>query len=397
MIRVAVLTVGRSDFSILYPFVAQLVADPAFDAGMWVGGAHFDPNAGETRKDVIASGLPIWAELPCTVFEPTPAQTNRAMAEQMQGVAAALAASTPDVVVILGDRFEAVAVGLALVPHNVPIAHISGGSVTEGAIDDVFRHCLTKMAAFHFCDLPAFARRIQAMGEDPARIFAVGALGLDGIHTAPRFAFADLAAGFELPDHFAPGFILATVHPETRAPQMTRDMVDGLLTALIATDQPVIFTYPNADPHADLIISAITKAAQTQPNIHVVKNFGLRWFYTAMDHASCVVGNSSSGIIEAASFGLPVVNIGDRQKNRYCEGNVIHCPVDRLAMAQALAKATSPEMRNSLQGFKNPYGDGQSGKRVATVLRGVDWTQDHATKVFYDADPAYTGQLAEGL
>lgn len=393
MTRVAVLTVGRSDFSILHPLMTALLADAQFDAGLWVGGGHFDPNTGFTRDDVVASGLPIWAELPCTVFETAPPQTNLAMAEQMQSVAAALAMSRPNVVVILGDRFEAVAIGLALVPHNIPVAHISGGSITEGAIDDVFRHCLTKMAAFHFCDLPVFARRIQAMGEDPARIFAVGALGLDGVAHAPRFGFDELAAQFDLPPAFGTGFILATLHPETRAPEVTQDMVDGLLVALRATDQPVIFTYPNADPHADLIITAITKAAKTEPNIHVIKNFGLRWFYTAMAHATCVVGNSSSGIIEAGSFGLPVVNIGNRQKNRYCEENVIHCATDEQSITMAVAKACSPAMRARLKAFQNPYGDGHAVPRVLTALRAIDWAQTDATKVFYDADPTYTGQL----
>lgn len=387
MTRVAVLTVGRSDFSILFPLVTALVADPAFDAGFWIGGGHFDPGTGETRRDVAASGLPIWAELPCTVFDP--AQTNAAMVEQMQAVPAAVSTSSPDLVVILGDRYEAAAIGLALVPHNIPIAHFSGGSVTEGAIDDVFRHCLTKMANFHFCDLPAFAKRIQAMGEDPARIFAVGALGLDGIQTATRHSFTELAAEFGLPEHFSEGFILATLHPETRSPTTTQHLIDEFLEALRETGRPVVFTYPNADPQADLIVSGITAAAGQ--NLRVIKNFGLRWFYTAMDHAICVAGNSSSGVIEAASFRLPVVNIGDRQKNRYCEENVIHCAADSKAIAQALARAVSPEMHARLANFQNPYGDGRAVQRVLEALRNVNWHEDNTTKVFFDADPAYDG------
>lgn len=374
MTRVAVLTVGRSDFSVLHPLVVALLQDDTFDVGLWVGGGHFDPNTGETRQDVIASGLPIWAEIPCTVFAPTPNDTNRAMAEQIQGVAGALAVSAPDIVVILGDRFEAVSIGLALVPHNIPIAHISGGSITEGAIDDVFRHCLTKMSTLHFCDLPEFAQRIEAMGEDPACIFAVGALGLDGIKAAPRLGFAELAAQFDLPDHFSNGFILATLHPETRAPQDTQNMVDGLLEALAATGEPVIFTYPNADPYSDVIIKSINAAAQNNPNICVVKNFGLRWFYTAMNLATCVVGNSSSGIIEAASFGLPVVNIGDRQKGRYCEYNVIHCAIDPPSIVAGVTKAISPDMRAAMVGFQNPYGDGQAIPRVIHALHTVNWS-----------------------
>ena len=220
-------------------------------------------------------------------------------------------------------------------------------------------------------------------------------LGLDGIATAPRFGFAELSEQFDFPEHFGKGFVLATLHPETRAPQKTQNMIDGLLEALETTGEPVIFTYPNADPYSDVIIAAITKRAQENPNVVVIKNFGLRWFYTAMNLATCVVGNSSSGIIEAASFGLPVVNIGDRQKGRYCEDNVIHCAIDTPSIVAAVATAIRPDTRAKLADFQNPYGDGRAIPRVLNVLSSIQWSQGQATKEFYDVDTAYSGKMLE--
>lgn len=393
-LRVAVVTVGRSDFSILHPFLRVLEAAPDVDMGLWVGGAHFDPAAGPTIEDVRGTRLPIWAELPCTVFDKSPAGTARAMAEQMQGVATALEANPhPDLIVILGDRFEAIAVGQAIVAYNIPVAHISGGSVTEGAIDDVFRHCLSKIAAFHFCEVPDFARRIQQMGEAPGTIHTVGALGLDGVRAVPREPYAELARQFGFPDHFAPGYALATLHPETRSLQTTETMVSAMLKALRGTGLPIVLTYPNADPHADVIITAIEAEAAANPDVHLVKNFGIRWFYTAMEHAGLIVGNSSSGIIEAGSFRLPVVNIGDRQFGRYCEENVIHCAPEMAAISAALAQAVDPGTAKMLKGFRNPYGDGHATERILAALRDIDWTKDHARKGFAAVDPEFTGTM----
>lgn len=394
-VHIAVLTVGRSDFSILHPLVRDLCADPGFDVGLWVGGAHFDATSGDTAQDVRATGLPIWAELRATAFGAGPTTTIRAMAEQTAEVARVLdAGPRPDMVLILGDRFEAVAIGLALVPANIPVGHISGGSITEGAIDDVFRHCLTKIAAIHFCDVPDFARRIQTMGEDPARIFTVGALGLDGIARTTPAPLAEMADHFGFGADLRPGYVVATLHPETRAPDLTGAMAEAMIAALRADGRQVIFTYPNADPQSDVIIAAITRAAAETPDFHVVRNFGLRWFYTALHHAGMMVGNSSSGIIEAASFALPVVDIGDRQKGRYCGGNVIHCGITQAQIASALAQAASDGMAHRMTGFVNPYGDGQAARRIHAALGALDWGADLATKRFHAVDPGFAGAMA---
>lgn len=400
--RIAVVTVGRSDFSILRPLVQLLRATPGFDAGFWVGGAHFDPAGGMTLRDIEASGLPVWARVQAQSFGHTPAGTAAAMADQLRGFGAAAEGATaeggagprPDLVLILGDRFEAVAAGLALVPFGIPVGHLSGGSITEGAIDDVFRHALSKLAALHFCDLPEFARRIQQMGEEPARIFTVGALGLDGVRAAPPRDFAALRDQFAF-DGLQPGYVLATLHPETRSPALTRPMAEAMVAALAASGRQVIYTYPNADPGADQIIEVLQGAAAAHPGQFLVRNFGFAWFYTAMAHAGLVLGNSSSGIYEAASFGLAVVDIGDRQKNRFHGANVLHCGPTQPEIAACLAQATAPGMAALLAGFHNPYGDGRAAQRILRVLQDLDWAYLASPKRFVALDPDFIGMQVE--
>lgn len=393
--RIAAVTVGRSDFSILRPLCEALDAAPDFNLTLWVGGAHFDPTGGLTLRDIEASGLPIGARIEAADFGHDPAAIARNMAAQTAGFGAAAAAAIaagerPDLVLILGDRFEAIAAGLAMVPFGLPVAHVSGGSITEGAIDDMFRHALTKLSALHFCDLPEFARRIRQMGEEPWRIFVTGALGLDGILARPVAPLSELAAAFGL-DGLAPGYVLATLHPETVAQDRTPAMAQAMVAALAdwaqaAPGRQVVYTYPNADPGADAIIAAIEAAAR-QPGCHVVRNFGSRWFYSAMAHAGVVVGNSSSGIYEAASFGLPAVDIGDRQRGRLHGANVLHCTGEAGAIAAALTQAGT--LAPALAGMANPYGDGQAGARLLSALRGLDWGRLAAPKRFLPADPAF--------
>lgn len=380
--RIAVVTVGRSDFSILRPLVQRLCHDARFDAGLWVGGAHFDPASGRTVDDIVASGLPIWARIDAQSYGHTPAGTVAAMSHQLAGFGHAITAGPrPDLVIILGDRFEAIAAGLACVPHNLPVAHLSGGSVSEGAMDDVFRHALTKIACLHFCDIPDFARRIRQMGEQPARIFTVGALGLDGIAAAEPRAFDEFVTQFAFTG-LQPGYVLATLHSETRYPERTGPMAHAMVAALAASGRQVIYTYPNADPGSAEIIAAITAAARTHAGHHVVRNFGSTWFYTALAHAGMVVGNSSSGLYEAGSFRLPVLDIGERQKGRFHGRNVLHCAATEADIAKGL-QATAA-LSGELKDFVNPYGDGRAADRIVDVLAGLDWGDMASPKVFAD-------------
>lgn len=394
--RVAVVTVGRSDFAIVRPLCRLLSIEPGFDCGLWVGGAHFDARAGLSLDEVRASGLKIWAEIAPPDQPRTPAGTVAVMADQLAGFGRVIATGPrPDLVIILGDRYEAIAAGLATVPFNLPVAHISGGSVTEGAIDDVFRHCLTKIAALHFCEIPEFARRIRQMGEAPERIHTVGALGLDTIGDGADVPLAALRDRFGLPATLGPGYALATLHPGTRDPDAAGAMAAAMVAALQEAGMTVIHTYPNADPGADRIIAVIEAVAAKDPRHHIVPNFGADWFRIALAHAGLVIGNSSSGIIEAASFGLPVIDIGDRQKGRFHGGNVLHAAAEAGDIGRALVIARSPAMASRLQGSVNPYGDGRAARRILSVLAGLDWASLAGAKPFCAPDPGFDGEWSE--
>lgn len=394
--RIAVVTVGRSDFSILSPLCNRLHSDPNFEFGLWVGGAHFDKQSGETISVVRESGLPIWAEIHSSGFSKTALGTVFGMADQIAGFGRAAGVSPqPDMVLILGDRYEAIAAGLAMVPFNIPVGHISGGSLTEGAMDDVFRHCLSKIASAHFCEIPDFARRIQQMGEEPQTIFTVGALGLDGIVEAAPRSFEEFSSHFDFGSCLEPGFVLATLHPETRAPELTEIMALNMIKALEATGLSVIYTYPNADPFADTIIAAIEAAGLRNKAHHVVKNFGASWFYTAMAYAGLVIGNSSSGIIEAASFHLPVVDIGDRQKGRFHGANVIHSSIGEAEIIAAIGQARSSDMRATVAATVNPYGDGHTADRIIALLKKHYMNKEKRIKSFSMVDPDFSGKLSE--
>lgn len=389
---VAVATFGRSDFSILRPLVARLVDTEGFRAGFWVGGAHFDEASGCTVRDVEASGLPVWARLEGAgdYGDRSPLGTAGVMAAQLTAFARLADAQRPDLVLILGDRFEAVAAGLAMVPLGVPVGHLSGGSITEGAIDDVFRHCLTKISAVHLCDLPRFAQRIQHMGEDPATIVTTGALGLDALVAARPHPFEEFATHFGLAG-LRPGYILATLHPETRHAARTADMADAMVSAIARSGRQVVYTYPNADPGSDAVITRI-EAAASAPDAFCVRSFGAAWYPTAMAHAAMMVGNSSAGIIEAATFHLPVVDIGDRQKGRDHGPNVIHCDRDPASVAAAIERAGSAAF-GPAAAAGNIYGDGRGAERVVTALAGLDWDRLGAPKRFTDPDPSFRGDL----
>lgn len=391
---VAVATFGRSDFSILRPLVARLVDADGFDAGLWVGGAHFDEVSGYTVRDIEASGLPIWARVEDSsdYRDRSPQSTVEVMAAQLTGFARAAEQARPDLLLVLGDRFEAVSAGLAMVPLGVPVGHISGGSITEGAIDDVFRHCLTKIAALHFCELPRFARRIHHMGEDPATIFTTGALGLDALVAAQPHSFDEFAAHFRF-DGLRPGYVLATLHSETRQVGLTADMAAATVSAIAGSGRQVVYTYPNADPGSDAVIAKIEAAAQ-EPDAFCVRSFGAAWYPTAMAHAAMMVGNSSGGIIEAATFNLPVVDIGERQKGREHGANVIHCGRDEASIAAGIGRAGSADFRRAAEAG-NIYGDGRGAERVLAALTTLEWDRLGRPKRFVDPDPSFRGKLME--
>jgi len=293
------------------------------------------------------------------------ADPGRRMGALTAAFAEGLAGERPDIIVLTGDRYETLAAAGAASLAGVVIAHLHGGELTLGAMDDAFRHAITKLAHLHFPATDAAAARLIRMGEEDWRITTAGAPGLDLLMSAPPMPRGDFFRALDMDDPGA--FILATWHPETLTADGGAAGLEALLAALSGLGRPVLFTGVNADPGGAGQAARIRAWAEGQAGVHLIPSLGSR-YAPALAHAAAMAGNSSSGIIEAAAFALPVVNVGDRQKGRDRGANVIDATADPAAVRQALSRALDPAFRSSLTGRANPYGDGRAGPRIAARL-----------------------------
>ncbi len=347
-----------------------------------VCGAHLSKHFGYTIRDIEADGFPVSDRLETYAGAGSPNDLTNAMARGIELFGQAFQRSAPDILLVLGDRYEMFAATAAAVPFAIPIAHISGGETTEGAIDEAFRHAITKMSHIHFVATEAYGTRVRQLGEDPARIFVTGAPNLDRVTELELLGADELGSvlGIELRERP----LLVTYHPATLETADTGTQVSEVLHALSEFPRTTVITYPNADMGSSVIIEAIEDFAHGKPNVHVVKNLGSRNYMSIMSCAAAMVGNSSSGIIEAASFALPVVNIGIRQRGRVRGRNVIDVAVDRKNIANGIRLALSPSFRDGLAGMANPYGDGRAAGRIVAALRRTSVGTSLLQKSFSD-------------
>lgn len=364
--KILVLTTSRADFGIYKPVLAALADHPALEPMIIATGTHLEPAFGETIKEVEASGYPIAARFACIAEGDNPVDIGLSMARATSGMAKALNDNPADLLLVLGDRFEMLAAASAAPPFGLPIAHIHGGEETEGAIDNVFRHMLTKMSHLHFCATELSARRIRQMGELSSRVIVSGAPALDAIATTELLSRTDLAKQFGLP---AEGpFLLATYHPVTLDLKATDQETEALFAAIEEDGRPTVFTAANADTAGRRLNERIKEFVKNRPTMRLVGHMGARGYFSAMAEADIMIGNSSSGILEAASFGLPVVNIGDRQKGRERSPNVIDCTGEAKAITSAITRADTPAFRKSTSKKHNIYGDGRAGAKIADAI-----------------------------
>jgi UDP-hydrolysing UDP-N-acetyl-D-glucosamine 2-epimerase len=383
MRRIGVISVARSDYGILRPVLERIVADDELELLLYVSGAHLDERFGHTVNEIEADGFPIAERIPLPQLGADAASTATALGALTDGIAGAYDRTKPDLLVVLGDRIEMLAAVAAAMPFGIPIAHLHGGERSEGSLDELTRHALTKLSHLHFPATEEYARRIEQMGEESWRVTVAGAPGLDNLKR-----FEPLSRD-ELRDRFAVDadepFLLVTFHPSTLAPERTESELTALLAALERSGLSVIATYPGADPGGRAVAERLEQfAASANGNVQLVTSLGTDGYFTLMSKAAAMVGNSSSGIIEAASFQLPVVNVGDRQDGRVRATNVIDAPAEADAIAAAIERATSPEFRKSLGGLVNPYGDGKAAERIVARLRSVELDERLRRKSFED-------------
>ncbi|WP_052639863.1 UDP-N-acetylglucosamine 2-epimerase [Pseudorhizobium banfieldiae] len=383
MRRLLITTAGRSDYGIYHSILNRIEAEPELDYSLLVTGQHLSTAGGETVREIERDGRPIAARIPLPETMSNCAAVADAMAAALAGTGALLARGAFDIAVVLGDRFEMFATTAACVPFNIPIAHIHGGEVSFGAVDDSLRHAMTKMAHLHFVATDDYARRVRQMGEEDWRIMVSGAPALDTIMNANLPDRAALSSKFGISLDEPP--LLVTFHPVTRQFGEAGHQTRALLAALEAVDHPVVLTAPNADVESDVIRMLMTDFVRRRPGRSwLVESFGALNYLAMLRESRAMVGNSSSGLIETPGFQLPTVNIGDRQKGRTRAANVIDCAADKNAIEAAIYKAIGPVFRASLASMANPYGDGHAADRIVSRLRDIPIDHRLIAKSFVD-------------
>ncbi|MFH1058080.1 MAG: UDP-N-acetylglucosamine 2-epimerase [Pseudomonadota bacterium] len=387
MRRIALVTTGRADWGIYRPLLTAMAADPELELQLVVAGMHLAPEFGLTVRAVEAEGWPIAARVECLLSSDTPAGAATSLGLAVMGYGQALARLAPDLLVVLGDRFEMFAAAAAAAPLRLPVAHLYGGELTLGAMDDALRHAITKLGHLHFVATADYARRVIQMGEEPWRVTLCGALSLDNLAQLDLPGRAELEADLAL--RLEPAPLLVTYHPETLAAQEPAAQMAEVLAALAEFRRPSIFTLPNADPGGRGLAAMVQEFCAANPWAQVRDNLGTRRYFGLMRLAAAMVGNSSSGIIEAPSLGLPVVNIGGRQDGRTRASNVIDVACRRGAIAAGIARACRLGWKEALAGLPSPYNQGREA--AGLIVAGLKTPRTRAEllrKGFNDQPPA---------
>jgi UDP-N-acetylglucosamine 2-epimerase (non-hydrolysing)/GDP/UDP-N,N'-diacetylbacillosamine 2-epimerase (hydrolysing) len=379
---IGVVTVARSDYGLLRPVLRAIEQHPQLELHLLVGGMHLAAEFGRTISMIEDDGFTVGASVAAPVDTDDPAGIARAMGRGTIGFGEALGERRPDVLLVLGDRYETHAAVTAALPFALPVAHVHGGESTEGLIDEAIRHSITKMSHLHFAATEEYGRRIVQMGESPWRVTVSGAPGLDEIRVLEPLGGDELEREYGL--RVTPETLLVTYHPVTLEIEETEARVRALLDALEASGRDVVFTAPNADTSRDLVARAIDELVARSDRAVLVRDLGTRAYLTLLGRVAAMVGNSSSGIIEAASFRLPVVNVGSRQQGRARAANVIDTGDSRDEILDGIRRAVAPEFRAGLHGLENPYGDGHAAARIVSVLAEVPLDRRLIVKSFHD-------------
>jgi UDP-N-acetylglucosamine 2-epimerase (non-hydrolysing)/GDP/UDP-N,N'-diacetylbacillosamine 2-epimerase (hydrolysing) len=366
--RIGVVTTSRADYSHLYWPLRELAAHSDVELGLFTLGAHLSPDFGSTIKEIERDGFPIRSRIECLLSSDTDTGMAKTIGIAILGLADALTSWRPDLLLLIADRYEMLAPASVALALRIPIAHIEGGEVSQGAIDDQVRNALTKMAAIHFTSTPTARRRVIAMGEEPWRVHHAGAPSLDHITRSSLLNRAALEAKLGLA--LAPPTLVVAWHPVTILRE-TNAEAEAFFAALAQAPGQLIFVYPNSDAGSLALIERTKELASTRAQTHIFVNLDAVTYWSLLGNADAIVGNSSSGIMEAASFALPAVNVGMRQQGRERARNVIDAPAETAAILAAITQSLRPEFRKTLLGMANPYGDGTTAKTIARVLTTV--------------------------
>lgn len=381
--KICIVTGTRAEYGLLKPLIDILRESPEVDLQLMVTGMHLSPEFGLTVKFIEQDGLVPDKKVDMLLSSDTATGIIKSMGVGMIGYADALADLKPDLLVVLGDRYEIMAVVTAALIHKIPVAHLHGGEITEGAYDDPIRHCITKMSHLHFTATEAYRHRVIQLGEQPGNVYNAGAIGLDNIDRLALLTKAELEEQLDI--RFAAFNYLVTFHPATMAHTSAAVQFQALLDAIDEQENSFfIFTKANSDTDGRIINKMIDDyVAQHKHKAVAYTSMGQLRYLSAMQMCDAVVGNSSSGIIEAPSFRKPVINIGDRQKGRIQGAGVINVPASRKEISAAFAAIKDEALVQQIQDAANPYHAGNTAEKIARVLLQTDFTT-LIPKAFHD-------------
>ncbi|MCI9492558.1 MAG: UDP-N-acetylglucosamine 2-epimerase (hydrolyzing) [Lachnospiraceae bacterium] len=380
MKKICVITATRAEYGLLKPLVKQLMRTPGLETQLVATGAHLVESLGNTWQEIEKDNIGIYKKIPIQSQGDESYHATLTMANALVQFGKYFQEEKPDLLVVLGDRTELLAFCAAAVNEHIPIAHIHGGELTQGAVDDSIRHAVTKMSYLHFTSTEEYRKRVIQMGEEPGRVYHVGALGVENILNEELLSreLLECAAGFPASQDYA----VVTFHPVTLEPDTAIGQVKELFAAMQA--KPELFyliTKANADAGGRAINEFMEHMSANCPNMKLVASLGVKRYLSAVKYARFVLGNSSSGIIEAPSLGVPTVNIGDRQKGRIMAGSVLCCEPEKKRILAAMEQA----MHMAGGRWENPYGDGGTSRKIVSVLKG--WLEEgriDLKKKFYD-------------
>ncbi|MEA5136817.1 MAG: UDP-N-acetylglucosamine 2-epimerase [Candidatus Fimivivens sp.] len=382
MRKICVVTGSRAEYGLLFSLMTALKKSRSWRLQVVVTGMHLAPEFGLTYREIEKDGFSIDEQIEMQLSSDTPVGTAKSVGLGIIGFADAFTRLKPDIIILLGDRYEIFAAAQAAMIEKIPIAHIAGGDVTEGAFDEAIRHSITKMAQLHFVTNAKSWQRVRQLGENPAYIFNVGHIGIDLINALPRMSRAELEQ--DLGIKLCEKNLLITFHPATLDAEPSEMQFDELLFALkrLGRNIGLIFTHPNADPEGRRIIRKIEEFTAQHLNAVSFPSLGQLRYYSMIEQVDAVVGNSSSGVYEVPSFHKPTINIGDRQKGRLLAPSVICCPAQRAAIFDAVQKAFELNCINS----ENPYGDGGSVVKILEILGRFKNFKPLVKKQFFEMD-----------
>ncbi|WP_017211317.1 UDP-N-acetylglucosamine 2-epimerase [Clostridium beijerinckii] len=370
MRKIAVVTGTRAEYGLLKNTLSRIKKNRNLELQLIVTGAHLSEDFGHTIDEILEDGFVVDEKLPILMSAEGKGSIPKEMGLLMIQLSQTFERLKPDILLVLGDRYEIFAAVSTAMTMNIPIAHISGGEVTEGAIDEQIRHAITKMSNIHFPGAKVYAQNIISMGEERWRVLNIGDPGIENIRLTNFLSMEELKK--QLNVEVDRQTLLITYHPVTLERHMLEYQVENLIKALNITNKKMIITYPNADNGGDFIIKKIEEFAKKNSNVYLFKNLGILKYLSVMKLCGSVIGNSSSALVEAPYLKIPVVNIGNRQKGRLMADNIIGCTNECEDIIKAINKSLSSEFREKAEKVKSLYGEGNTSEEIVKVLENIE-------------------------